>query len=640
MEGDGVQMASQVDTDTTLYGNIVLRTTDNTVQKSLNRLDGFVQYLAAVSGSGSDDTLRSEVAAISGSLQSQIDSITILPGSNITVVESPSNTWTISSTASGTGNGFTPIAGTGMTITAPTSASYEFSVTDYISATTVASISGNLQSQINAISVPTSAAFLTDYDARYVNATGDTMTGNLVMSGGSIQLDIALANPTYQEGRVFYDNAEKALSYYTDINGITVNVGQEHLIKVKNVNGSPLADGDVVYVFSADGNNVTVKKARADIAATSRATIGVVTQACADSASTYITRLGKVHGLNTNAYNEGDTVYLSHTTAGGWTTTLPPAPNRTVRIGYITKKSSGDGHILVDVHDGLSLTEVNDVWISSAVNGDLIRYNSANSRWENNSVVAATSGALDSRYTLLSTTASISGSLQSQINLKQNEITLVAGSNVTITESPADTWTISATSSSSAAISGGLYQGLVTCDTNNASYRVTHPTIDLNYSFPTVSLIVPTSGSNLFVQGITNRTTTTFDVTLSEVPNVAGYYVSWHLPSTNSAINTIPVVNLAVTNIPSYTTSVSGSYNVSLSESVVYAEYDNTVVLPASPTTGESHWIVNIYTADVIIDGNGKSISLDGILYSTIDLTPDSSMHLHFNTSKDRWYVI
>jgi hypothetical protein len=551
MEGDGVQMASQVDTDTTSWGNVVLRTTDNTVQKALNRLDLYVQSISA-GNSSNDTTLRSEVAAISGSLQSQIDSISvvgstyinvsesptntftvsytgtqpditraevaaisgglntrvtilenagyitssaltpytlttttasisgglnarlttvennyaakatpvagtyntvtvngqgivtagsnadyatnttvaaasgslqtqidsinILPGSNITVVQSPSKTWTISSTVSGTGNGFTPIAGTGMAITAPTTASYEFSVTDYISATTVASISGSLQSQINAITVPTSATFLTDYDNRYVNVTGDVMTGNLTMSGASIQLDVALANPTYQEGRVFYDSVEKALSYYTDINGVTVNVGQEHLIKVKNVNGSPLADGDVVYVFSADGNNVTVKKARADLATTSRATIGVVTQACADNASTYITRLGKVHGLNTNAYNEGDTVYLSSTVDGGWTTTLPPAPARTVRIGYVTKKSAGDGHLLVDVHDGLSLTEVNDVWITSAANRDLLSYNSANSRWENTSVVAATSGALDSRYTLLSTTASISGDLQSQIS--------------------------------------------------------------------------------------------------------------------------------------------------------------------------------------------------------------------------------
>lgn len=45
-----------------------------------------------------------------------------------------------------------------------------------------------------------------------------------------------------------------------------------------------------------------------------------------------------------------------------------------------------------------------------------------------------------SDYTLLSTTSSISGSLEAS---KQNNITLVAGANVSIVESPTDTWTIS-----------------------------------------------------------------------------------------------------------------------------------------------------------------------------------------------------
>jgi hypothetical protein len=54
-------------------------------------------------------------------------------------------------------------------------------------------------------------------------------------------------------------------------------------------------------------------------------------------------------------------------------------------------------------------------------------------------------------YALTSTVASISGNLQTQINTKQPHITLVAGSNISIVESPTDTWTISATS----VISGG-----------------------------------------------------------------------------------------------------------------------------------------------------------------------------------------
>ena len=62
---------------------------------------------------------------------------------------------------------------------------------------------------------------------------------------------------------------------------------------------------------------------------------------------------------------------------------------------------------------------------------------------------ASISGGIDlSAYTPLATTASISGDLQNQINNKQNNITLIAGSNVSIVESPNDTWTISASGGS------------------------------------------------------------------------------------------------------------------------------------------------------------------------------------------------
>jgi hypothetical protein len=94
MEADGVQTASQVDVFTSSFGNIVLRTTDNTVQKALDRLDDYVE-LQALSGS-QDLRLRAEVIAISGDLQAQINSINVVGGTNVSVVEGPINTFTVS----------------------------------------------------------------------------------------------------------------------------------------------------------------------------------------------------------------------------------------------------------------------------------------------------------------------------------------------------------------------------------------------------------------------------------------------------------------------------------------------------------------------------------------------------------------
>jgi hypothetical protein len=40
----------------------------------------------------------------------------------------------------------------------------------------------------------------------------------------------------------------------------------------------------------------------------------------------------------------------------------------------------------------------------------------------------------------------------------------------------------------------------------------------------------------LYIQGVTNRTTTGFDVVLSDVPDTTGYAINWTLPLSGSAV--------------------------------------------------------------------------------------------------------
>lgn len=148
-------------------------------------------------------------------------------------------------------------------------------------------------------------------------------------------------------------------------------------------------------------------------------------------------------------------------------------------------------------------------------------------RYANESDLTVTLG----NYTLLSTTASISGSLQNQINSKQNIITLVAGNNVSIVETPTNTWTISAS------ISGGSsgIQGRKQLNATDVTYVITHPTIDTSVEFPVATLEVSSATSDLFIVGIHNRTPTSFQVTLSGVADV-NTYILWHI-STQSSIS-------------------------------------------------------------------------------------------------------
>lgn len=72
--------------------------------------------------------------------------------------------------------------------------------------------------------------------------------------------------------------------------------------------------------------------------------------------------------------------------------------------------------------------------------------------------------------------------------------------------------------------------GTINCDTTNYLYSVTHdPVTAVATAFPVVSLTTPLSSSVLYVQAVCNRSTTGFDIVLSDVPDVAGYAINWIL---------------------------------------------------------------------------------------------------------------
>ena len=195
--------------------------------------------------------------------------------------------------------------------------------------------------------------------------------------------------PSYAEGRVFYDAADHTLAYYNDAAGMTVNIGQEQIVRVRNITGSTLTDGQVVYINGAAGNRPTVALAKADAEATSAGTIGVVTDAIANNADGYITVSGLVHGLNTASYTEGDAVYLSPSTAGAFTHTKPTAPNHLVVVGYITRAHATQGTIFVRVDNGYELDELHNVLITTPAVGNLLIYNNSTSLWENKNLSGA-----------------------------------------------------------------------------------------------------------------------------------------------------------------------------------------------------------------------------------------------------------
>ena len=175
-----------------------------------------------------------------------------------------------------------------------------------------------------------------------LTVNGETFSNTFLAS-------IAFAKPAWQEGRFFYDTTEKSLAYYNDESTVTLNVGQENWIRVKNVSGASITNGSAVYVSGADATSglPNISLAKADVLATSDA-IGVTTHTIANNSIGYVTAFGIVHQLNTTSYvTPGAALYVSPTTAGALTSTRPSQPNFTNPIGFAGNINAATGEILV-----------------------------------------------------------------------------------------------------------------------------------------------------------------------------------------------------------------------------------------------------------------------------------------------------
>lgn len=180
----------------------------------------------------------------------------------------------------------------------------------------------------------------------------DQPTGDVTVSVGTqpyLDFDDNLANPAYQQGRLFYDKNAKALSYYNDVNGVTINIGQEEVIRVFNNTGADILNGQLCFISGASDEFPEVTLAQADTEATSASTIGMATADIADQAYGYITTSGLVHDVDTSTFTAGQTLYLSDSVAGGYTNVAPLQPSYAIVIGYVTSIDATTGAIYVHI---------------------------------------------------------------------------------------------------------------------------------------------------------------------------------------------------------------------------------------------------------------------------------------------------
>jgi hypothetical protein len=129
-------------------------------------------------------------------------------------------------------------------------------------------------------------------------------------------------------------------------------------ITAKNNTASPITKGTVVRISGAQGQNPTIAPAQANAYATSDA-IGIAAETISNigQAVGKVMVAGTLEGVDTNAFTDGATLYLSATTAGALTSTEPVKPNWQMQIGTVEHSHPTQGKILINAHLESTKTE-------------------------------------------------------------------------------------------------------------------------------------------------------------------------------------------------------------------------------------------------------------------------------------------
>lgn len=250
----------------------------------------------------------------------------------------------------------------------------------------------------------TKDVFVTLPAAKMVTRDDATGINSGISLADYVDFDTAAASAS-AVGRLTWNDQDGTLDLGLKGGNATLQIGQEQLIRVVNKTGASLLEANYqcVKISGAQGQRPKVALALANNDANSADTIGLVTETIADNQEGFVTTNGIVRGIDTTgslqgeAWNDGDVLYLSGTTAGRITNVKPAAPTHTVIVGFVIHAHITQGKIFVKVDNGYEIDELHNVKITSVADENVLRYNYSLGVWENVAQTDLVAGFVDNK---------------------------------------------------------------------------------------------------------------------------------------------------------------------------------------------------------------------------------------------------
>jgi hypothetical protein len=217
--------------------------------------------------------------------------------------------------------------------------------------------------------------FLTEETDPEFNAWFDTdplsgfLTSDNIITVPGVQFDTTATPATNAEGLLQWNEADGTLDLGMSGGDVTMQLGQELFMKVRNVSGTLIANGSPVYISGRTGNRPNIYLAKSD-SDTTADVIGITTQDIDSPADGFVTTLGYVRGIKTDytgtgawgtTWASGDRLYISKTVAGQLTNVEPAVSHHSDIVGTVGVVHQNLGSILVNIQKHKTLEELTDV---------------------------------------------------------------------------------------------------------------------------------------------------------------------------------------------------------------------------------------------------------------------------------------
>jgi uncharacterized delta-60 repeat protein len=213
----------------------------------------------------------------------------------------------------------------------------------------------------------------------YLPLSGGTVTGNTTFTSGVsinyIDFDTTPNVPAPTGGTVYFDSTENALSYkpITPSNDVTVNIGQESLIRIYNNLGVQINNGQALHITGSTSGSPTVSLAVGTGGDAVQFQIsGIATHNIPNLSYGFMTVFGVVRDINLTGFTVGEQIYLSQTVPGGFSSYSGLSfTGRTCEVGHVIDNSSS-GKLQVTI-----LNEIEGTIITTQENNILSANNSS-----------------------------------------------------------------------------------------------------------------------------------------------------------------------------------------------------------------------------------------------------------------------